>query len=74
MTVGLDGLRSIVHCLKESLLLPVLGVGDAQVVVGGFGSHPSLGCAVEEAELQQIGFDHVHDGIGFFADAGGDGV
>ena len=45
-----------------------------QMLIGGLCCDPSLGGAVEESELEEIGLDHVHDRILLLADRGGDGI
>ena len=41
--------------------------------VGGACGNPSLRSAIQEAKLQQVRLNNIHDGIRFFADGGGDG-
>src|SRR6218665_3987030 len=48
--------------------------GDPQVPEGGLRGDAPARCALQETLLYQIGFDHVFDGVGFFANAGGDVV
>ena len=47
---------------------------QAQVLVGQFGSLPSGGSPYHQPAFQQIGLDHIHQGIGFFLKGGGNGL
>ena len=41
------------------------------MLICGSGCHAALGRTIEEAKLQEVRFDDVHDGILFLADGGG---
>src|ERR1019366_1292857 len=48
--------------------------GDFEILVGALGGDAAARGAVEEAELDEIGFVHLFNGLGLFADGGCDGV
>src|SRR6218665_261608 len=59
---------------KQAWRLRARRCGDPQVPEGGLRGDASARCALQETLLYQIGLDHVFDGAGFFANAGGDVV
>ena len=78
LTTRQDGYRSCValltwcSCSEQSRLLAGLRVRLAQVLVGPPGRHPAARRAVEEAELQQVRLDHIHDRVRLLAQRGRD--
>ncbi len=44
------------------------------MLISGPGSHAALGSAVKEPQLQKVRLDHIHDGVLFLADRGGDRI
>ena len=54
--------------------LGLLGIFDPQVFIGSLRGNATLRSTIKETQLEQIGFDHIHNGLGFFANGGGDSV
>lgn len=48
--------------------------GDAEMIIGKLGGHPSAGRAIEEADLDEEGFVDVFDGIGIFGERCSKGI
>ena len=68
------GQRSTVNRLKQSRLLAIFGIGEAQMRIRQTRGGPALRGTVDKAKLQEIRLNHIHDRVSFFADRGSDGV
>jgi len=54
--------------------LQILSVRNAQMIIGRSGRDSTLWAAVKESKLQQVGFNHIHDGVLLLAHRGGNRV